>query len=204
MARKRVPVDRRNEPVVDHPTVDEPAVSPDSDHERQSQPADPTCDCVDLDPVDWHEVESDWTDITFLPMSVAAILGVPLGYQRMLRQVGEKSRKKGLTIPDGAMMLVGQGRFRRPVLVEVEGPEGGPGSPGLVRPGGFAYSRLVPAAYGDLKRRFEETEEEAVARYGRRPDSMWTWFITCRQCSAERDFETLFVAHYGDRAGTSS
>lgn len=164
--------------------------------EAISQPPGVGCDCVALDAADWHEVESDWSDVAFLPMSVGAILGVPLGYQRMLKRIGRKTREVGLTVPEGAMMLVGQGRFRRPVLVEVEEAEGAQASAVLVRPGGFAYSRLVPAAYGDLKRRFEETEEAAIARYGKPPDSMWTWFITCRQCSAERNFETLFVAHY--------
>ena len=41
-----------------------------------------------------------------------------------------------------------------------------------------------------------EFETQATARYGRRPDKTWVWYLTCQICTTERNFETLFVAHY--------
>ncbi|MGE5595091.1 MAG: hypothetical protein ACM3S1_03535, partial [Hyphomicrobiales bacterium] len=36
-----------------------------------------TCNCPHLDPEDWHDVESDWSDIAFIKTATNAVLGVP-------------------------------------------------------------------------------------------------------------------------------
>ena len=67
-------------------------------------------------------------------------------------------------------------------------------------PGGVAWTRLLPAPWGRMRALMGETKRLARERYGRAPDSVWVWYLTCRVCSAEREFETLFVAHYRRRA----
>ncbi|MBA4180606.1 MAG: hypothetical protein C0506_08475 [Anaerolinea sp.] len=99
-----------------------------------------------------------------------------------------------MTVPADAMVLLGAGRFRRTIMLEVEGAEAP--TKGVERPGGIAYTRLRPAPWGDMRRVVEETKAQARERYGRGPDEMYVWYLTCRICSNERDFETLFVAHY--------
>jgi hypothetical protein len=47
-----------------------------------------------------------------------------------------------------------------------------------------------------VKKLAGETRSIAAGRYGRPPDGLWLWYLTCRECSGERDFETLFFAHY--------
>jgi hypothetical protein len=156
--------------------------------------AEEECSCPRLDLADWHEVESDWSDITFLRTGAAALLGVPVGYEPARKSLYRRAGQAGLAVPEDAMLLIGKGRFRRPLLLEVEGA--GPGQRGLYRPGGVAFSRLVPAPWGQMKRVAEETRQVARARYGHDPHALWVWYLTCRICSAERNFETLLVAHY--------
>jgi hypothetical protein len=67
------------------------------------------------------------------------------------------------------------------------------------RPGGIVFTRILNAPWGEMARNLEETRAAALERYGRAPDSMWVWYLTCRACSAQRGFETLFVAHYRER-----
>ncbi|MCC6381119.1 MAG: hypothetical protein IT304_01365 [Dehalococcoidia bacterium] len=154
------------------------------------------CACPRLDRDDWDDVESDWSDIAFLRTGTTAVMGVPVGYAGSRAALSKKAAGLGLAVPDDAMFLIGAGRFRRPVMLEVE--ETAPGQRGVVRPGGVAYSRLVSAPWGEMGRVVEETRQRARERYGRQPDALWLWYLTCRTCSQEREYETLVVAHYAD------
>ncbi len=165
---------------------------------REAGPAVPAaqaeCNCPHLDPADWHEVESDWSDIAFLRGSVNALLGVPVGFAAAWARLEKRANALGASIPEDPMFLLGSGRFRRPVLLEVEGPR--PGARGVIFPGGIAFSRLVSAPWGEMKRVVDDTNDAARAKYGRNPDDLWIWYVTCRLCSRERNFETLVIAHY--------
>jgi hypothetical protein len=167
---------------------------------RKHEPAQPPdegtaeCSCPRLDPEDWHEVESDWSDIAFLKGTTGAVLGVPTGYDAVRTELRNRAEKIGAEVPEDAMLLLGAGRFRRPVLLEIEGaPEG---TSRIERPGGVAYSELVEAPWGKMQGLVDETREHARLRYGREPDAVWIWYLTCRLCSRERNFETLIIAHY--------
>lgn len=152
------------------------------------------CVCPRLDAVDWHRVESDWSDITFLKGSVGAALGVPIGWRGVSQGLRAQAGQLGATVPEDAMLLLGEGKLRRPVLLEVE--YSGPARKEIVHPGGVAYSKLEPAPLGQMKRVVAETVAEARARYGRAPDATWLWYLTCHVCSGDRDFETLILTHY--------
>lgn len=154
-----------------------------------------TCSCPFLDAEDWHEVESDWSDIVFVQTKVPAVMGVPLKYGTLRDRLSAEAAAAGATVPEDAMMLLGEGRVRRPVMVEVE-LDGDVDARIFARPGGIAYTRLVSAPWGKIKEGHQSTVQAAVERYGRKPDAMWLWYVTCGICSADRDFETLFVAHY--------
>ncbi|HEY5476692.1 MAG TPA: hydrolase [Tepidiformaceae bacterium] len=180
--RRRIPV-----ALEDIPSV------PSSGEDEAEEP----CDCPRLDSVDWNEVESDWGDITFLRSATNAVLGVPVGYAGTRDALRAKAAALGARIPEDAMLLMGAGQFRRPVMLEVEGLD--PSTRGVWAPGGVAYTRLLPAPWGELKKLVKETESMATAKYGRRPDGVWVWYLTCRICSAQRSFETLILAHYGTR-----
>lgn len=152
------------------------------------------CDCPRLDAEDWHEVENDWSDITFVATGTMALLGVPVGFAGAKSGLQGRAAKLGLTVPQDAMLLLGAGKFRREIMLEVEGAE--PGQKGVVRPGGIAYTRLVPAPWGDMQKVVGETKEAARARYGKDPNDLYVWYLTCRACSQSREFETLILAHY--------
>lgn len=183
--RKRVPVGDDGRPILDFGRDPEP------DEREPTEPA--TCDCPDLDPADWDGVESDWSDITFVRGSTPAVLGVLTGLDSTRDELRRRAQAIGATIPDDAMILLGSGQFRRPVLLEVEDA---PDQRDVVRPGGIAFSRIKEAPFGTIKKAVEETEREAKERYGRRPSDTWLWYLTCRVCSKARNFETLVVAHY--------
>ena len=174
----------------------------DGDDSRPA-PSDPPpaeeslCDCPRLDAEDWHEVESDWSDITFLQVKVPAVMGVPLKFGSVKERLRAEAEDAGATVPEDAMLLLGEGRVRRPVLLEVEF-DGVPKGGKVVTPGGIAFTRLVEAPWGEIKKAHKATVEAATERYGRKPDDMWLWYLTCAICSGDRDFETLFVAHYKD------
>lgn len=155
----------------------------------------PDCHCPVLDPADWDEVESDWSDMTFIRTMTTAVMGVPVGYEGTRNGLRKKAEESGATIPEDAMLLNGAGKFRRPIMIEVEGNASGAD---VVRPGGIAYSRLIEAPWGELPKAAERTRKEATEKYGREPDDTWIWYLTCRQCSKARNFETLIVAHYRD------
>jgi len=157
-------------------------------------PAEIDCDCPRLDPEDWHDVESDWSDITFASGGCACILGVPVHYRAARDRLRARTVAKGATVADDAMTLLGKGQFRRRILVEAENVPAG--ARGFRRPGGIAYTRLVPAPPGRVKAAVKDTVKAAKERYGRGPDGTWLWFLTCARCSVPRDFETLIVAHY--------
>ncbi len=176
-SKRRVPVDKEGRPV-------EPAPKPEG----------PVCTCPLLDAEDWHEVESDWSDIAFIRTSLPALAGVPVGYSSIGAKLAEKAAALGATVPEDAMLLLGEGKLRRPVLLEVESDGDGTG---LEMPGGLAFTRLLHAPFGAMKGLVKETRDMAKARYGRDPDDLWVWYLTCPECSADRDWETLFVAHYG-------
>ncbi|GIW17399.1 hydrolase [Tepidiforma sp.] len=152
------------------------------------------CDCPRLDPADWDGVESDWSDITFLRASVKALAGVPVGFDAARSALFERASALGFEVPEDAMLLIGEGTFSRPLLLEVEGEV--PASKEVIRPGGVAYSRLVEAPWGELAKAARRLRDEARERYGRPPAAMYAWYLTCPVCSRERNFETLLVAHY--------
>jgi Bacterial hydrolase len=169
--------------------------SGDEPGQDNSSPEPQSCSCPLLDAEDWHEVESDWSDIVFIQIKVPAVMGVPLKFGAVKERLTVEATAVGATIPEDAMMLLGEGRVRRPVMLEVEfDGETEPGN--LTRPGGIAFTRLVPAPWGQIKAAHQATVDAAVERYGKKPDAMWLWYITCGICSGDRDFETLFVAHY--------
>ncbi|MBI2764998.1 MAG: hypothetical protein HYX53_03705 [Chloroflexi bacterium] len=157
----------------------------------------PECDCPRLEAEDWDGVESDWSDITFLRTSSSAVLGVPIGYGTTRDALAEKAAAIGATVPADAMILLGSGRFRRPVLLEIENAPAH--AKDVYRPGGIAYTRLIPAPWGQMHRVVEETKQQAKEKYGRAPDDTWVWYLTCRTCSTAREFETLILAHFRDR-----
>jgi hypothetical protein len=96
------------------------------------------------------------------------------------------------------MLLLGSGQFRRTALLEVDDV---PAEAKVRRPGGIAFTRLVPAPPGKVTRAVKDTKATAKKKYGRDPDNLWLWFLTCAVCSNERSFETLIVAHYRKRPG---
>lgn len=162
------------------------------------QPAAPEppaeCSCPRLDPYDWHNVENDWSDIAFVRGATNAVLGVPVGYDVAKVSLAEKAAKLGLTVPEDAMLLLGSGKFRRPIMLEVEGAK--PGMKDVYFPRGIAHTWLVEAPWGEMQRAVDEARDAAAERHGRKPDDLWIWYLTCRQCSRERHFETLVVAHF--------
>jgi hypothetical protein len=160
------------------------------------EPAD--CACPRLDPEEWHDVENDWSDITFVRAATKAVLGVPVGYDVSRANLSKEAAKMGATVPEDAMLLIGEGRLRRQMLLEIE--DAPDKAKGLERPGGIAFTRLVEAPWGKMREVVDEVRDAARERYGRDPDNMWQWWLTCRQCNAERNFETLVIAHYRNPA----
>jgi hypothetical protein len=186
--KKRVPVGRDGRPIVEAETTDEVERDLEDD-------LDEDCDCPRLDPDDWDRVESDWSDIAFIKGTSTAVLGVPTGFASTRSELIRRAENLGATVPEDAMALIGAGQFRRPVWLEVEDA---PEDKEIVRPGGVAFTRLVQAPLGVIKRVVGEAESDARERYGRHPDAVWLWYLTCRACSRARNFETLVVAHYRD------
>ncbi len=185
---RRVPVTTGK----DRKTKERQVPDPAGEQDESEPPGE--CACSRLDPADWHEVESDWGDIVFAKGAVTAFLGVPVGYAGARASLEKKAAAAGGTVPGDAMFLLGSGRFRRTVLLEVE--DVSRRARGIYSPGGIAYSRLVEAPWGEMSRVVKETKQAAEARYGRRPDDILVWYLTCRECSRERNFETLVIAHY--------
>jgi hypothetical protein len=152
------------------------------------------CDCPRLDYDDWDRVESDWSDIGFVKTNSGALLGVPVGFAGARSELAKKAKELGATVPDDPMLLLGEGKFRRPFMLEVEdAPEN---ARDVVRPGGVVYTRIVQAPWGKMRSVVDGVVDEARAKYGKSPDDVWVWYLTCKDCSAARDFETLVVAHY--------
>lgn len=152
------------------------------------------CSCPRLARDDWHDVESDWNDIAFVKSTVTAVLGVPMGYSGDRAGLEKKALALGLTVPEDPMVLLGPGRFRRSMLLEVEGAQ--PGVKGVEFPGGFVYTRVVEAPWGEMQKVVDEMNDAAAHKYGKAPDDLFVWYLTCRSCSHERNFETLLIAHY--------
>ncbi|MGH2632661.1 MAG: hydrolase [Tepidiformaceae bacterium] len=167
----------------------------DSPPDVVAEPEPPSeCACPRLDPEDWNEVENDWSDITFVKMMTTAVWGVPLGYDGTRKEIMAKAAATGGKVPEDAMLLMGSGRFRRPILLEIEGaPEH---TRGIEKPGGIAFTVLLEAPWGEMQGKAEHVKDLARERYGRDPDDIWVWYLTCRECSHERNFETLIIAHY--------
>ena len=138
------------------------------------------------------------SDIYFIRAKVPAVMGVPLKFGAIKGRLLEEAGKAGATVPEDAMMLLGEGRLQRPVMLEVE-LDDVPPSGKIVAPGGVAYTRMAPAPWGQIKQEHAATVAAAAERYGKKPDAMWLWYLTCSVCSGDRDFETLFVAHYRQR-----
>ena len=194
MAKRRVPVDGQSQGAsrIDFgPSTGTAAVETSRERPRTDETA---CGCPVLDAADWHEVESDWSDIAFVPGALMAFMGVPFGYNSIRAKLEKKAGSAGATVPDDPMLLLGSGQFRRKAMLEVDAAPAL--TKGVKRPGGVAFTRLVPAPPGKVKRAVKDTRAAARGRYGRNPDNVWLWFLTCHVCSARRDFETLVVAHY--------
>jgi len=168
-----------------------PSVAADAEDDELPAP----CECPRLDPADWDAVESDWSDITFVKTMTNAVLGVPMGFDSTRKALVKKAGALGATVPEDAMLLLGSGRFRRPMMLEVEHAPAG-GKKGIMRPGGIVFTRLIEAPWGEMQGKVEQVKDEARARYHRDPAGLWVWYLTCRECSRPRNFETLVVAHY--------
>lgn len=164
---------------------------------RASEGDEPeACDCPNLDRNEWHEVESDWGDITFARIGIPAFFGVPIGFWRERRKLVARAEDAG-AVPEDAMLLMGPGRLRRRVMLEVEDADRSRRE--IVTPGGVVFTRLLPAPWGQMRTLVKETRAMARERYGRNPAAVWVWYLTCQRCSSDRNFETLFVAHYPKR-----
>ena len=157
------------------------------------------CDCPRLEPYEWHEVESDWSDITFARIGIPALFGAPIRFWSNRRKLVGRAEDAGV-VPEDAMLLMGPGRVRRTVMLEVEDAD--TSRRDIVTPGGVVFTRLVPAPWGQMRSLMKETRNMARERYGRNPAAVWVWYLTCQRCSPERNFETLFVAHYPTRPET--
>ncbi len=180
---KRVPLDKDGKPIL-----------PVSSEKVSEEDAVVDCNCPRLDADDWHETESDWSDIQFARTYAKAVLGVPVGFAGLRAELAASAEKAGGTVPDDAMVLIGEGKFRRAVMLEVEDAD--ESSKDIVMPGGLAFTLLLPAPWGDMKKLASECRKTAKARYGRDPDDLLIWYLTCGECSGPRNYETLFVAHY--------
>ena len=194
---RRVPVDDGGKSKWKRPEdIPEAEVAATEDEVDDSGPISEECTCPELDPEEWHETESDWSEAPFIHTTVAAMMGVPLRFKHVRGKLEELAEAAGATVPDDAMLIFGPGKVRRQVMIEVE-VDGDPASrKGVHVPGGIAYSRLVAAPWGEMKRIARDTEAAAAERYGKKPDALWVWYLTCNICSAERNYETLFIAHY--------
>lgn len=181
---KRVPLDKDGKPVL-------PAAAPTEEESTVD------CNCPRLEPEDWHETESDWSDIQFVRTHAKALMGVPVGFSGLKAELVASAERAGGTVPPDAMVLIGEGKFRRPVLLEVEDAD--ETSREVFMPGGHAFTMLLPAPWGDMKKLAAQVRTTAKERYGRDPDELWVWYLTCGECSGPRDYETLFVAHYAAR-----
>ncbi len=182
--------ERRRIRVDGYPTV--PSSTQSDEAAATSEPE--VCDCPHLDHDEWDGVESDWSDIAFVKATASALLGVVTGLGKLRDQLTAKAAKAHTSIADDAMFLLGAGQFRRPAMLEVEAPP--EGAKGVEHPGGIVFTRLLPAPPGKVRVAVSTTEDEAKERYGRPPDDLWLWYLTCRVCSEARNFETLIVAHY--------
>lgn len=178
--------ERRRIRVDGYPTVPATSASIESEPEL--------CDCPHLDHGEWDGVESDWGDIAFVKTTASALLGVVSGLGKLRQQLTAKAAKAHASVAEDAMFLLGPGQFRRPAMLEVDAPDSD--AKGIERPGGTVYTRLLPAPPGKIRVVVSTTEDEARERYGRDPDEIWLWYLTCRVCSEARNFETLVVAHY--------
>src|SRR5690606_11308140 len=107
MARERIRLDDSGNPIA----------AP----EATSPPPLVDCTCPRLDAADWDEVESDWSDIQFVRTHTTAVFGVPAGLAGLRAELERRAQDAGATVPEDAMLLFGEGRFRRPVMLEVEG-----------------------------------------------------------------------------------
>jgi hypothetical protein len=179
--------ERRRIRVDGYPTI------PPSGGVAETEPEPEVCDCPQLDHDEWDGVESDWSDIAFVKTTASALLGVVTGLGKLRAQLEARAVKAHVNVPEEPMFLLGAGQFRRPAMLEVEGSAQ---HKGIEHPGGVAYTRLLPAPPGKVRIAVTTTEEEARERYGRPPDDIWLWYLTCRVCSEARNFETLIVAHY--------
>ncbi len=191
MARKkRVRLDKKGRPIKPkREAAQAPAAEPEADEAEE-----PDCECPYLVVEDWDGVESDWSDIQFVRVHAKAILGVPVGFDNLREKLRKAADEAGATIPPDAMLLLGSGRFLRPVMMEVENAD--PSNKNVVMPGGVAFSRVHPAPWGEMGKLAKTTGESARERYGRNPDHLWLWYLTCKECSSQRNYETLFIAHY--------
>lgn len=152
-----------------------------------------TCECPRLDRNEWHEVESDWSDVAFAKIGVPAFFGVPVRFWSNRRKLVDRAKSAG-NVPEDAMLLMGPGRMRRTVMLEVEDVDASRRD--IVTPGGVVFTRLLSAPWGQMRTLMKATRAMARERYGRNPQTVWVWYLTCQNCSTERNFETLFIAHY--------
>jgi hypothetical protein len=182
---QRVPVDETTDKQEKKPIIS-----------QNNEPTEITCKCPLLDPDDWNAVESDWSDIQFLRGTTPAVLGVPLRFSATRDRLVKKAKQLGGKLPEDAMILVGNGKFRRDILVELDNNRKIPSNKKIFDPGGVSFTKIYEAPWGQMRNLMTEFETQATARYGRRPDKTWVWYLTCQICTTERNFETLFVAHY--------
>ena len=164
--------------------------------ENTSPEIEEDCKCPRLDPDEWNAIESDWNDIRFLRGAAPALFGVPLRFEATRNTLVKTAKQLSGKLPEDAMILIGSGRFRREILIELDNLETIPDNKRIFAPGGFSFSKIYEAPWGQMRNLMTEFETQATARYGRRPDKTWVWYLTCQICTTERNFETLFVAHY--------
>lgn len=184
--RRRIRLDEKGMPVTRQEAEDAEGVAAAQDTVD--------CACPRLEAEDWDQAENDWSDIMFARATTNAVLGVPVGFDNTRSELREIAEKAGGTVPEDAMLLIGSGKFRRPIMLEVEDAD--PTAKGIFQPGGIAYTRLLEAPWGQLPKLTRNVQLEARQKYGREPDNTWVWYLTCRECSRPRNFETLIVAHY--------
>ncbi len=169
---RRIPLDERGMPVRKE-DVSEQA------HEIASD-----CDCPRLDPDDWDGVENDWSDISFVRTSTSAVLGVPVGFDGSREALRKKAAKAGATVPEDAMLLIGSGKFRRPILLEVEDALGGK----ALTARRDRLHRQLPAPWGSSEGCGTQPPGSA-AKYGRERTTSG-WYLTCRLCSKARELRS--------------
>jgi len=157
-------------------------------------PETSNCNCPEINELEWHNKDMDWSGKFFYYLEVRHAFNVPLGLDAKRTEMKQEIERKGYTMINPDLTLHEPGMFKGKIFVEIEDPEQLDAN---VMQFGDAriLTRFYKGSAAGMKQALEELKTFTLDKTHILPRAIYIWHLTCQKCAGSRggDKSILFA-----------